>query len=87
VNPWGLVASATSPFWVSANGTGLSTVYNSTGAVQAIVVAIPPGAGEPSPSHPTGIIFNSTTNFVIPSGTSNAPAHFLFATEEGTISA
>src|SRR6266700_182574 len=34
VNAWGLVASATSPFWVCDGGTGLSTVYtvNATNA-------------------------------------------------------
>src|SRR5437764_2714758 len=26
VNPWGLTSSATSPFWVSDNGTGKSTL-------------------------------------------------------------
>jgi uncharacterized protein (TIGR03118 family) len=84
VNPWGLTASGSSPFWVSDNGMGLSTVYNSTGGVQAVVVSVPPGAGQPAPSHPTGIVV-STTNFVVAAGSSNAPAHFLFATEEGTI--
>src|SRR5438128_785461 len=28
VNAWGLVSSPTSPWWVSDNGTGLSTLYN-----------------------------------------------------------
>ena len=27
INAWGLVASATSPFWVCDAGTGLSTIY------------------------------------------------------------
>src|SRR3954471_7261809 len=27
VNPWGIAASATSPFWISDNGTGVSTLY------------------------------------------------------------
>jgi amicyanin len=31
-NPWGLAASATSPFWVANNHSGTSTVYNSDGA-------------------------------------------------------
>jgi uncharacterized protein (TIGR03118 family) len=87
VNPWGIVASSSSPFWVSDNRTGLSTLYNSTGAVQALVVIVPPPAGSTAHSTPTGIIFNSTTNFVVPVNTSNAPAHFIFATEDGTISA
>lgn len=26
INPWGIVASPSSPFWISANGTGLATL-------------------------------------------------------------
>jgi uncharacterized protein (TIGR03118 family) len=86
VNPWGIAASATSPFWVSDNHSGLSTLYNSTGAVQKVVVTVPAAAGGTGPGSPTGIIFNSTTDFVVTSSTSNAPAKFIFATEDGTIS-
>ena len=32
INPWGLTHSATSPFWVSDNGTGVTTVYTGAGA-------------------------------------------------------
>src|ERR1041384_8256806 len=28
VNPWGLARSATNPWWVADNGTGLSTLYD-----------------------------------------------------------
>ena len=31
VNGWGLVQLGTSPFWISDNGTGLSTLYNGLG--------------------------------------------------------
>ena len=31
VNPWGLARSATSPWWVSDNGTGVATLYNGAG--------------------------------------------------------
>ena len=34
VNPWGIATSATSPFWVSDNNAGLSTLYNSAGVPQ-----------------------------------------------------
>lgn len=79
VNAWGLVASSTSPWWVSDNGTGLSTLYNgNTGAKVALTVTVP-GA-------PTGVVFNGTTSFVVHNGTAQGPARFLFASEDGTIS-
>ena len=31
VNPWGLAASASSPFWISNNHSGTSTLYNGAG--------------------------------------------------------
>jgi hypothetical protein len=30
-NPWGLTANSTSPFWVSDNGAGVSTLYDNHG--------------------------------------------------------
>src|SRR6476469_1514539 len=41
VNPWGISESGGSPFWVSDNGAGLSTLYNTAGTPQALVVKIP----------------------------------------------
>src|SRR6266568_2665541 len=79
VNAWGLVASATSPWWVADNGTGLSTLYNgNTGAKVALTVSVP-GA-------PTGVVFNGGTGFAVSSGTKSGPARFIFASEDGTIS-
>src|ERR1700751_5325405 len=31
VNPWGVSFGPTSPFWVSDNGTGVTTLYNGAG--------------------------------------------------------
>ena len=45
VNPWGLSISPSGPWWVSDNTSGLSTLYNSTGAPQGLVVTIPSGSG------------------------------------------
>ena len=60
VNPWGLATSATSPFWVSDNGAGVSTLYGSGGAVLSLVVSIPaPGDPLGSGGTPTGAVFNS----------------------------
>jgi uncharacterized protein (TIGR03118 family) len=82
-NPWGISFSASSAFWVSDNHSGLSTLYNSSGTPQSLVVNIPPPANGAPPAAPTGTIFNSTTNFPV-AGTT--PARFIFATEDGTIS-
>src|SRR2546422_801046 len=76
VNAWGLVASATSPWWVADNGTDLSTLYNgNTGAKVALTVSVP-GA-------PTGVVFNGGTGFVVFSGAASGPARFIFVTEQG----
>ena len=78
VNAWGLVASATSPWWVADNGTDSSTLYNgSTGAKLSLRVSVP--------SAPTGVVFNGGTGFVVTSGSTSGAARFIFATEEGTI--
>jgi uncharacterized protein (TIGR03118 family) len=76
VNPWGVAFSASSPFWVSNNATGLATLYNSDGVKQALVVTIPGVGG--NPGEPTGVIFNGGTSF-------NGDL-FIFAAEDGTIS-
>jgi hypothetical protein len=60
VNPWGLAASSTSPWWVADNGTGLSTLYNGAGVKQGLTVTIPPPT---PPSTPTGLVFNGSSNF------------------------
>jgi uncharacterized protein (TIGR03118 family) len=79
-NPWGMSFSNGSPFWVSDNGTGLSTLYNGLGAKQGLVVSIPLPSG--APSAPTGQVFNSASAFQLSNGSN---ATFLFATEDGTI--
>jgi len=83
VNAWGLSRASGSPWWVSDNGSGLSTLYNAAGAAQSLVVTVP-GPTEDAKSTPTGTVFNYT-----PSGFQVMPgfkAIFLFVTEDGTIS-
>jgi uncharacterized protein (TIGR03118 family) len=77
VNAWGLDARPTSPWWVSDNGTDLSTLYTADGTPQSLVVQVP-GA-------PTGLVANPSSKFVIKKGTSSGAAIFLFDTEDGTI--
>ena len=83
VNPWGIASSNTSPFWLSDNGTGLSTLYNGNGGLIALKVSVPPPPGSSDNGAPTGIAFNPTTAFNVAPG---QPASFIFATEQGTIS-
>jgi uncharacterized protein (TIGR03118 family) len=95
-NPWGIAESTTSPFWVSDNNAGVSTLYNTQGTPQALIVSIPTPADPLGNSGtPTGAVFNTTINttspgFNIEGVDSNnkptmAPARFIFATEDGTI--
>ncbi len=78
VNAWGLVAGPTTPWWTSNNGTNTSTLYNGSGAKQALTVAV---AGSP-----TGTVFNgSATDFVVTQNGKSGAARFLFASEGGQI--
>ncbi|MGA3019567.1 MAG: TIGR03118 family protein [Bryobacteraceae bacterium] len=82
VNPWGIITTATSPFWVSDGGTGLSTVYSSNGAPSATKPSVPPSAKGTTPSTPTGIVANATGGFLVQG---KAPS-FIFVTADGTVS-
>lgn len=86
VNAWGLVAGPTSPWWIADNGTGKSTLYNvAAGAIPAVFTV--PGAGG-AQGNPTGLVFNGGTGFVVDNGVgSPSAARFIFASEDGTISA
>jgi uncharacterized protein (TIGR03118 family) len=78
VNGWGISRSATSPWWVSDEGTDKSTLYNgNTGAKLGLVVDVDGG--------PTGTVFNGSSDFKVDAGTGLLPSRFLFATEEGEI--
>lgn len=84
VNAWGLARSGTGPFWVSDNGTGLSTLYDGMGNIQSLVVSIPAVAG--NAGSPSGIVFNGSNDFVVSQNGLSGTAFFLFATLDGTIS-
>jgi len=84
VDPWGLSFSAASPFWTSNHLSGTSTLYSGNGAITALVVTIPPGKAGGTVGRPTGQVSNGSTAFILQNGTK---ASFIFATEDGTISA
>jgi uncharacterized protein (TIGR03118 family) len=95
VNPWGVGESAASPFWISDNGAGVSTLHNTAGTPQALVVSIPaPGQPLGTGGTPTGLVFNiaggALGGFKISGVTSGGlpttqPAVFMFSAEDGTI--
>ena len=95
-NSWGVSNLPGSPFWISDQGTGVSTLYTitgSTGVAPANLfppnsVAIPPGPGPGL--GPTGQVANPGSSFLInptPSAPNGTPALFIFANLNGSISA
>src|SRR5882672_9279992 len=56
LNPWGLAYGPTSPFWVSDNNAGVSTLFTGTGAKIPLTMNPSQGVDIPSPdgSNPTG---------------------------------
>jgi len=87
VNPWGMSFNPQGgPFWVSNQASATSTLYDGEGnrfpPATPLVVTVP-GAGGPA-SGPTGQVFAGGTGLTVPGG---APAAFLFANLDGSISA
>jgi uncharacterized protein (TIGR03118 family) len=84
VDPWGISFSATSPFWISNQNTGTTSLYDGAGNLVKIggnpAITIPGGAS--GTAGPTGQVSNSTTGFNV----NGSPAHFIFANLNGTIS-
>lgn len=97
VNPWGNVASATSPFWVC--DAGISTIYT-VNATNATALGTPNATTQPTvpgvagtKGSCTGIVANTAPATTPPTFAVTAPgktpvaASFIFVTEEGTLSA
>jgi uncharacterized protein (TIGR03118 family) len=98
VNPWGISESTGSPFWISDNNAGVSTLYSVPGAGNTPVSTLGLVVNIPTPvsltgGAPTGTTFNfanAAGAFKITGVNKNgvattAPALFLFDTEDGTI--
>ena len=80
VNAWGIAAAPSGPIWIASNHTSVTQVYDKNGNTLIPAVSVLAGEGAP-----TGVVFNGTTNFVIPGN--GKPGRFIFAGEDGTISA
>src|SRR5262249_69556 len=95
VNPWGFSHSATSPFWVSNQGTNTTTLYSVTGATNVAKVNINgtgfvsiPTTASGCPKGPTGQVNNTNaSSFLVGNGGNGTRASFIFANLNGTISA
>ena len=99
-NPWGLAATAASPFWACDAGTGLSTIYtvnatNTTplGTPNLTIQPTVPGAGGTARGVCTGITPNTAPATTPPTfpvtaqGKSPVAAGWIFVTEDGVLSA
>ena len=74
VNAWGIAINPNGIFWINANGSDNSEVYDMNGVPKRPPVSVPT---------PSGIVFNGTSDFIIPA--TNQVAKFIFASENGKI--
>jgi uncharacterized protein (TIGR03118 family) len=88
VNPWGMAPNpaANGFWWISNEASGNSTLYDGNGNINSLVVTVPPAPSLGGVGTPTGIVFYGGSNFVVTNGVNSAPARFIFATLDGTIS-
>jgi uncharacterized protein (TIGR03118 family) len=73
-NAWGIAINPNGVFWINANGTDHSEVYDMNGVAKRPPVSVP---------SPSGIVFNNTPDFIIPAN--GQVSKFIFASENGKI--
>ncbi len=81
-NAWGLAFSSGGTPWISATASHVSPVYDKDGNQARAAVAIPSPV-TPTGGNPTGIVFNGSSDFVLPNG---QPARFIFVGVDGVLS-
>ena len=77
VNAWGLAALPASPWWVSDNGTSVSTLYDAAGDKIPLTVSVRDA--------PSGLVANAGGDFVVSHDGVSGPALFIFSSESGKI--
>jgi len=85
INAWGMVHAPGSPWWISDNNSGWSSLYTGTGVRLAHPVVKIPSASGSGIGSPTGIVFNGSQNFH-DFQIQGWATIFIFATLDGTIS-
>ena len=83
INAWGLAWAPSGIAWIGSQGGHVSDVYNSEGNTVLGPVNIPSPGGSTG-GNPTGVVFNSSTGFVLSTG---GPARFIFVGVDGVVSA
>ncbi len=73
-NAWGIAINPNGILWINANGTDFSEVYDNNGIPKRLPVSVPT---------PSGIVFNSTSDFIIPA--TGQVSKFIFGSENGKI--
>jgi uncharacterized protein (TIGR03118 family) len=83
-NPWGIAIGPTGAIWIAVNHSGATVIYDGSGNQLLAMIGIPLDTIANGAS-PSGVIYNGTSNFIIP-GTGQ-PAKFIYVTEDGIVSA
>ncbi|HTX89283.1 MAG TPA: TIGR03118 family protein [Bacteroidales bacterium] len=83
VDAWGIAISPNGRLWVSSAQKGLTTIYDGTGATVLNPVTVS-SATRGAAGAPTGVVYNGTTDFMIPSA--GAAAKFIYAGGDGSVS-
>jgi uncharacterized protein (TIGR03118 family) len=89
LNGWAMVSMPDGSFCVAnAFSTGLATFYDRHGHVLPRTISVPASSAQPfgPVGHPTGVVYNPTSDFVISANGKSAPARLIFDTIDGTIS-
>jgi uncharacterized protein (TIGR03118 family) len=89
LNGWGMTGMPDGSFCVANPfSTGLATFYNRAGHVLPQTISVPASAAQPfGPiGQPAGVIYNSTSDFVITAHGKSAPARLIFDSIDGVIS-
>jgi uncharacterized protein (TIGR03118 family) len=84
INAWGIAFAPSGIPWVSSQGGHVSEVYDREGIPLAISPVHIPLPGLTEGGNPTGVVFNPTTQFTLPTG---GPARFIFVGVDGVLSA
>jgi uncharacterized protein (TIGR03118 family) len=88
LNGWGMDFAPGGPFVVANTfSTGLATFYDRAGNILPQTITVPAAPGQPfgPVGHPTGVVYNPTSDFVISANGKSAPARFIFDTFDGLI--